>query len=340
MRDKPTPHRPAPRPAILTSMGKKSLTLLFCLSLVTLLIWGCSQREVATLNGPEASTAPIEIGLMEPTPMPSAPQMPGSHQQKPTPEPDMTFDTSGNIWFSDAMKATFEASVYAFDHPPRVLIYHTHTREAFREPDPTLAPGATATPIQSLESPSPATSATTRSDDPNKTVVYIGDLLAEALLDRGFTVYHDGTDVESPELSTAYARSAELISAYRDIDIYIDLHRNAADAVRGRDDVVMIDGKRTARMFFVVGTGITAESSDNALPNWRENYTFALSVGEQLAKVDPHLVKENRVKQGGYYNQSQGLCLLAEIGHNANLITDAANTVPYFADALAAVCTW
>lgn len=321
-------------------MGKKAAALFLCLCLSTLAVWGCPQREQAVSSDPGASMEPVEIGLAEPTPTPKALQAPDSQQAESTPEPDMTFDESGNIWFSDDMKASFTARTYAFDHAPRVLIYHTHAREAFREPDPTPAPGATASPVQPGTSPAPATSATTRSDDPNKTVVYIGDLLAEALLERGFEVYHDGTDVESPELSTAYERSAALISAYRDIDIYIDLHRNAADADRARNDVVMLEGKRVARMFFVVGTGITAESEESALPNWRENYTFALSVYEQLAQIDPWLVKENRVKQGGYYNQSQGLCLLAEIGHNANLISDAANTVPYFADALAAVCTW
>ncbi len=290
----------------------------------------------------------IELPMTEPTPTQSPTLMPLIPEGDVTPEPDMTFDESGNIWFSDTMKARFIAQTYSFDRAPRVLIYHTHAREAFREPDSVqstpvseTAPtaGALKSPSPAGQTPASAHKAETRSDDPNKTVVRLGDLLAAELNERGFLVFHDRANVEAPELSTAYERSKIIMEAYDDIDIYIDLHRNAADPVKGRDDVVMIDGRRTARMFFVVGTGINGESDADAIPRWRDNYAFALSLYERLNAVDARLARETRVKQG-YYNQQAGLCLLAEIGHNANLMTDAENTVALFAEALAAVCQW
>ena len=293
-----------------------------------LLLCACAPR----VESPAKDTpAPVEI--LELAPVLDTPA--------PTGEPDMLFEDDGDMYFSEAFYTTFAEKTFAFDHAPRVLIYHTHAKEAFREAgdavETTAAgrgkgkPGATADPAAT-----PTATPTFRSDDPEETVVHLGALLAEALTARGFTVFHDATDVEAPALSTAYERSLFIMQRYDDIDLYIDLHRNAANVERAKDDVATIAGERVARMFFVVGTGLTAADGGSELPNWRENYVLARSLTEALAQVDAALVKPVRVKQKAY-NQQTGLCLLAEIGHNANLLTDAENTIPYFADALAQV---
>ena len=119
------------------------------------------------------------------------------------------------------------------------------------------------------------------------------------------------------------------------MDLYIDLHRNAANMQRARNDVAILDGQRTARMFFVVGTGLTANDDSGETANWRENYALALFLTKRLRDTNTELAKDIRVKQK-VYNQDLGRCLLAEIGHNANLLTDAENTVPYLAEAIAA----
>ena len=324
----------------MASRGKRLVAagLLLCM-----LPYGCKQAAEPASSEPQPSITVIDAASPTPTLLPLVP---------PTDDaaavPDMTFDESGNIWFSDAMKAQFTARTFVFARAPRVLIYHTHAREAFREEStPTPAPKTTPAPtagkktptaddMAAPDTPAPATAAQARSDDPEKTVVHLGDVLAQALMDRGFTVFHDRTDVESPALATAYERSAAIMARYEDIDLFIDLHRNAADPVKGQNDVAIVNGERCARMFFVVGTGMDGASAPGT-KNWRENYTFAYSIYEQLQNVEPRLVKENRVKQG-YYNQQKGLCLLAEIGHNANSMRDAEHTLPDFADALAAVC--
>ena len=301
--------------------------LLLAAGLMLLLGMGC--------GAPEGSqpTVPVEIGLTESTPVPSAAPLPTTPAPAPTQAPDMLFDDSGNITLSKEYLSQFSAKTYSFDHTPRILIYHTHAREAFRSPETTLSPGVSPTPT-------PSSSAEMRSTNREENVIHLGDVLAEALTRQGFTVLHDTSDVEDPTLSTAYERSRKVMESYQKIDIYIDLHRNAANVSRAKDDVVMIGGRRAARMFFVVGTGITADSNAQELSNWKENYAFALSVTEQLQGVDQRLTKEIRVKQGGYYNQDLGLCLLAEVGHNANLMTDAEETVAYFAEALRAVCNF
>lgn len=294
------------------------------------LLTGCGGKNAQQTEPDE----PIEMALAWSTPVPPAATRPPLPGTAATPEPDMIFDNSGNITLSGSYQAKFSEQTYSFGHAPRVLIYHTHAREAYRE-ETTPAPNSTATPL-------PESGGEMRTTDQTRNVVHLGDVLAKELQKRGFTVFHDVTDVEEPSLSTAYERSRKVMASYENIDIYIDLHRNAADIrrIQNINDVVQIDGKRAARMFFVVGTGINADSTAGEQANWKDNYAFALSLNKQLASVNRQLVKPIRVKQGGYYNQDLGLSLLAEIGHNANLLTEAELTVTYFADALQAVCTF
>ena len=169
-------------------------------------------------------------------------------------------------------------------------------------------------------------------------MVRLGDLLAQALAARGFIVFHDSADVEAPALSTAYERSLSIMQKYEGIDLYIDLHRNSSNQRGHSENTILIDTVPHAKLFFVVGTGIgTYEGEYDTLPDWKNNYTFALSLTTEIAEKQPDLVKPIRLKVGRF-NQHMGLCLLAEIGTNADTLEAALNTVPYLADALETVC--
>ena len=123
--------------------------------------------------------------------------------------------------------------------------------------------------------------------------------------------------------------------------VYIDLHRNTADVRRRQDDVVMVDGKRCARMFFVVGTSIgTYEGEYDTAHDWQRNYALAKAVTERLKAIDPYLATDIRLKVGRYNQHVSPYCMLIELGHNANTFEDAANSIPYLADALAGVLIW
>ncbi len=279
------------------------LLLLLCLPL-----YACAE--------PGAPGAPSESPRLvvlerEPTQRPTA-----------TPEPDMIIEDDGDIILSRRIQDTFTPQIYNFDRAPVVLIYHTHAAEAFRQ----------------TEDSSSEESSEFRTLDNEKNVVAVGEALKAALEAQGFTVIHDSTNVEAPELRSAYSRSLTVMESYENVDIYIDLHRNAADARKGLTDYTEIGGENCARMFFVVGTGIgTYEGEYDVAPDWESNYAFAASVGEELAKISEDVYKPIRLKVGRY-NQHVGLCLLAEIGTNANTLAEVLSTVPHFAAALRAVC--
>lgn len=292
-----------------------------CLSLALLLTFAsCSagQSTAATHEPVDEADAPVVLTTQAPAATQSAP----TASAAPTPEPEMTIDEDGDITLRSDVAAQFSTEQFPFDHKPVVLIYHTHATESYLK----------------SETDSYVETQTGRTEDERYSVIAVGEALAHALRERGFTVLHDTTNVEGEELTSAYSRSLELMRQYDGIDLYIDLHRNASKQ-RGRsDNSIMIDGTPAAKLFFVVGTGIgTYEGEYDAAPDWENNYTFAYSLTQAIAREQPDLVKPIRLKVGRY-NQHMGLCLLAEIGTNADTLNAALNTVPYLADAIAEVC--
>jgi len=285
---------------------RKKALLGLCATL--LFLSGCSIAPTA-----ETTTTPASEQIVMQTQAPTP---------TPTPVPEMIIDEDGDITLRSDIASQFSAASFPFDHKPVVLIYHTHATESY---------------LLTEESEYVETERG-RTEDTRYNVIAVGDALQEALESRGFTVIHDTTNVEGEDITSAYSRSLLVMQQYENIDLYIDLHRNSSNQ-RGRsENTITIDNVPYAKLFFVVGTGIgTYEGEYDALPDWKNNYTFALSLTEQIAAKQPNLVKPIRLKVGRY-NQHMGLCLLAEIGTNADTLEAVLNSVPYLADAIASVC--
>ena len=200
---------------------------------------------------------------------------------------------------------------------PKILIYHTHTTEAY-----------TATKA----SPYVQTSSY-RTKDAGKSVIAVGEALAERLRTQyGFSVIHDITDHEPPSLKTAYDRSEQTMRSYLkrypSLVLFIDIHR---DASSDTSDYVVLDGQPTARLMCVVGQGTKYEEK----PDFETNYALASSLTENLRQVDKRLARDVRVKTGRYNQHVGELSLLIEVGHNANTLEQALNAVPSLAESLA-----
>lgn len=272
-------------------------------------------------------TGKAAIPTESPEPSVSAPlileTIPATPTASPSPVPEMIIDEDGDITLRSDIAAQFSATTFPFGHKPVVLIYHTHATESYLFTD-----GSSY--IETEQG---------HTENTKYNIIAVGNALQKALEERGFTVIHDTSDVEGEDINSAYSRSLQLMQQYKDIDLYIDLHRNSSNQ-RGRsDNTILIDNVPTAKLFFVVGTGIgTYEGEYDTLPDWKNNYIFALSLTEAIVAKQPDLVKPIRLKVGRF-NQHMGLCLLAEIGTNADTLDAAFNTVPYLADAIASVCS-
>ncbi len=308
---------------------KRALVLLVLLLLTT----GCGGKERAG----EAPQAPLAAGFVtaaptdtpaptaEPTPAPTAAPTP-TPTATPVPTPTPLFllkeEGSNDLVINQDLYDSFTETEFPLPTAPVVLIYHTHAEEAYRQ---TRGYAYAETG-----------EGTYKTLDKKKSVVALGELLKRELEQRGFTVIHDDTDVEPPEIKSAYSRSLEVMERYPEAVVYIDLHRNTANVKAKKDDVVTVDGQRCARMFFVVGTGIgTYEGEYDIQHDWQRNYALAKAVTERLRAVDPKFALDIRLKVGRYNQHVSPYCLLVEVGHNANTFDDAKNSIPYLADAIA-----
>ena len=196
----------------------------------------------------------------------------------------------------------------------RVLIYHTHTHEAYEQ--------VSDDPYEALEA--------WRTSDADHSVVRVGEELAECLRRYGFEVTHDTTDHEGAQLSTAYTRSLKTLEGYTEpFDLYIDLHRDAY--VEG--EAVSVTGKSgdaLAPLMMLIGNG----NGFDVKPYYAQNLAFARALEARVNAIEPGLCKPVMVKDGPY-NQHIGIfSILVEVGHNKNTLRQALNSIPPLADAL------
>ncbi len=205
---------------------------------------------------------------------------------------------------------------------PQVLIYHTHTLEAYRQ----------------IEGQEYVEAGAWRTNDFDSSVIAVGEVLKAQLESYGYTVLHDTTNHEPPSLKTAYSRSLETMERYAKeyptLRLFIDLHRDAYNDVEaGKKDFVTVDGNECARMMFVVGTG----EKYSIKPNYESNYKLALAVTNELESICKGFTRPIRVKTGRYNQQVSDMCLLIEVGHNANALEQAKNAAKYAALAISKV---
>ncbi len=210
--------------------------------------------------------------------------------------------------------------------PFRVLIYHSHTYEAY-EPD---FPGQ----YKATER--------WRTADPAFNVVRVGAELARVLGNiYGMTVVHDDTAFEPPRLDGAYQRSLDAIENYmakgETFDLYLDLHRDAYVQGAFASNVVDIEGIPTARIMFLIGKG-TGTHDGHAfaqLPDWEKNFERAQLITNAINTVAESTGRPVSTKASRYNQHVSTGALLVEVGNNMNTLEEALAAIPYLAQAIA-----
>lgn len=206
--------------------------------------------------------------------------------------------------------------------PFRVLIYHTHTYEAF-----------TATeqyPYTSTEK--------WRTSNAERNVVALGAYLSDLLTQAGVSVTHDTTAFEPPVLSSAYERSLSMLEERvkngESYDLYIDLHRDAYSEGNGPNTVEK-DGEEIARLMFLIGkgTGQTGAGYD-VKPDFESNHTIAQLLTNRLNIQLENLCRAVKVKSGRYNQHIAPCCILIEAGNNRNTLEEALRAMPYLCNAI------
>ena len=201
---------------------------------------------------------------------------------------------------------------------PRVLIYHTHTHEAYAQTD--------ADPYEETE--------VFRTADPAHSVVRVGEALTELLSQYGFTVIHDTTDHEPPKLSTAYARSLQTLESYEEpFDLYIDLHRDAFNDSMAA--CAYFGGQEVAQLMVLIGNGGDYEVK----PDFEANLSFARRLTDCINQKAPGMCRDVMVKNGRYNQHIGTPAILIEAGHNENTLQQALSAMPVLAEAIREMMT-
>ena len=208
--------------------------------------------------------------------------------------------------------------------PKRVLIYHTHTYEAFAQTE-----GAAYQETEKW-----------RTADSAHNMVRVGQELAALLRSLGMEVVHDTTAFEPPVLSSAYGRSLEMMktrqAAGEQYDLYIDLHRDAYIESQKGPNTVSAGGVQAARLMVLIGKGDGQTGQGfGEKPDWEKNLAIARSITDALNAQAEGICRDVCVKSGRYNQHVDDCCILIEAGNNRNTLAEVLASMPYLADAIA-----
>lgn len=203
----------------------------------------------------------------------------------------------------------------------RVLIYHTHTYEAYEQIE--------GDEYQAVEK--------WRTADPDHNMIAVGRALASSLKALGINVVHDETAFEPPNLENAYERSLQMLerrqAAGEKYDFYLDLHRDALASSSTVKRTVNIGGEEVARFMVLVGQGTTGGYAEK--PDWEANLQIARVITDALNEQCGQLARDVKIKTGRFNQHISQGCLLIECGMNDNTLEQVIAGIPYLAEAIA-----
>ena len=199
---------------------------------------------------------------------------------------------------------------------PKVLIFHTHSQEAFVD---------------------------STAGDSGTSIVGMGKYLAEKLNALGIeTMHHDGVyDLINGKLdrSKAYELSEigvrEILNENPSIEVVIDLHRDGI--AEDKHLVTEINGKQTAKIMFFNGLSRTKSNGDIAYlhnPYIQDNLSFSLQMQLATESMYPGFARRIYLKGYRYSLHMMPKSLLIEAGAQTNTVAEMKNAMDLLANIL------
>lgn len=202
---------------------------------------------------------------------------------------------------------------------PTVLIYHSHTSEAYTLLDVGFYNSSDAS-----------------SKDSSLNMIRIGDEIQRYLEKHGFVVIHD-TDIHDTDYNNSYADSRvnveKYLEEYPSIEVTIDVHRDDI-TYQNKTKVkptATINGKKAARMMIISGCEYNRVKN---FPDWEENLKFDLQVQNKVNELYPGLMRPILFSERKYNMYETHYSFLLEVGTDANTLDEACYSGRMFGDAL------
>lgn len=199
---------------------------------------------------------------------------------------------------------------------PQILIYHTHSQEAFAD---------------------------SVSGDVSATIVGMGDYLTELLTEKyGYCVIHntsvfdmiDGKLDRNAAYNLAESEISQILEKNPSVEVVIDLHR---DGLEGEKMVTDINGKPTAKIMFFNGLSRTARNGTiDYLPNpyIAENLAFSFQLQLKAEEYYPGFTRNIYLQSLRYNLHLKPRALLVEAGSQLNTVEEEKNAMEPLADIL------
>lgn len=187
---------------------------------------------------------------------------------------------------------------------PQILIYHTHSQEAFAD----SVPG-----------------------DVNTGIVGVGECLTKILTEQyGYRVLHNTGQYDVETRDNAYSRALpaveQILAENPSIQVIIDLHRD--EVAEETKLVTDIQGRPTARFMFFNGLSRTRKTGDIdylANENQEANLAFSFQMQLKAAEYYPGLTRRIYLKGYRYNMHLRPRTLLVELGGQNNTVEEAIN---------------
>lgn len=199
---------------------------------------------------------------------------------------------------------------------PQILIYHTHSQEAFAD---------------SVEG------------DVSTTIIGIGDYLTELLEGYGYQVIHnrDSYDLVNGVLDRSkaydYAETAisQILQENPSIEVVLDLHRDGVN--ENTHLVTEINGKQTAQIMFFNGMSRLTDLGDIDYlynPNREDNLAMSLQMKMKAEAYFPGFTRRIYLKAYEYNLHLRPKAMLIEAGAQTNTVQEELNAMEPLAQLL------
>lgn len=195
----------------------------------------------------------------------------------------------------------------------QILIYHTHSQEAFAD----SVPG-----------------------DSSTTIMGAGDRLAQILTEEyGYRVLHHTGEYDVEYRDDAYSRALpeieKVLAENPEIQVVIDLHRD--EVAEGTKLVTDFQGRPTARFMFFNGLSYTRQTGKIeylANENLEGNLAFSFQMQAACNEYFPGLTRRIYLKGYRYNMHLKERSLLIELGAQNNTVEEIMNACDPIAQAL------
>lgn len=208
--------------------------------------------------------------------------------------------------FETEVLAGMDMTIKQGNDKPQILIYHTHSQEAFIDSMP---------------------------GNRDATIVGAGDMLTNILIEEyGYNVIHHTGEYDVPSRDYAYSKSLpaleQILEENPSIEVVIDLHR---DGVAETTHLVTdINGQSAAKIMFFNGLSRTKKNGDISYlknENLQENLAFSFQMQMAANEYYPGLTRKNYLNGYRYNMHLRGKSLLVELGAQTNTVEEIKNAI-------------